>query len=94
MPGYDSAGLPKWLSDKESACNAGATGDASSIPGSGRSPGGGHGNPLQYSCLENRMDRGNWWATIHRVTKSWTRPKRLSMHACMASAMTRRQGTV
>ena len=53
MPGYDSAGLPKWLSDKESACNAGAAGDAISIPGSGRSPGGGHGNPLQYSCLEN-----------------------------------------
>ena len=94
MPGYDSAGLPKWLSDTESACNAGATGDASLIPGSGRSPGGGHSNPLQYSCLENLMDRGNWWATVHRVTKSWTRPKQLSMHACMASAMTRRQGTV
>ena len=50
-------------------------GDASgvgSIPRSGRSPGGGHGNPLQYSCLENPMDRGAWWATVHSVTKNWT----------------------
>ena len=46
--------------------------DAGSIPGSGRSPGGGHGNPLQYSCLENPMDRGAWWATVHGVAKSWT----------------------
>ena len=45
-------------------------GDASSIPGSGRSPGGGHGNSLQYSCLENPMDRGTWWATVHGVAKS------------------------
>ena len=52
-----------------------------SIPGSGRSPGGGHGNPLQYSCLENPMDRGARRALVHRVTKSRTRPKRLSMHA-------------
>ena len=42
------------------------------IPGSGRSPGGGYGHPLQYSCLENPMDRGAWWATAHRVTKSRT----------------------
>ena len=48
---------------KESACNAGATGDTDSIPGSGRSPGEGNGNPLQYSCLENPMDRGTWPAT-------------------------------
>ena len=47
------AGLPWWLSSKESACNAGVTGDIGSIPGSGSSPGGGNGNPLQYSCLEN-----------------------------------------
>ena len=47
---------------KESACNVG---DPGSIPGSGRSPGEGNGNPLQYSCLENPMDRGTWWATIH-----------------------------
>ena len=47
--------------------NAGDARDTSLIPGSGRSPGGGHGNPLQYSCLENTMDRGAWWATVHRV---------------------------
>ena len=49
-----------------------SAGDAGSIPGSGRSPGGENGNPLQYSCLENSMDRGAWQATIHRITKSWT----------------------
>ena len=54
---------------KESACNAG---DPSSIPWSGRSPGGRNGNPLQYSCLENPMDRGAWWATVHGVAKSQT----------------------
>ena len=48
-------------------------GDSASIPGSGRSPGGGHDNPLQFSCLENPMDRGAWWATVHGVTKSQTR---------------------
>ena len=69
-----------WLSSKESACNAGATGDTGSIPGSGRSPGGGHGHPLQYSCLENPMDRAAWWATVHGVAKTWTRLKRLSTH--------------
>ena len=58
------------LDSKESAYNAGNLG---SIPGLGRSPGGGHGNPLQYFCLENPMDRGAWWATVHEVTKSWTR---------------------
>ena len=46
--------------------------DTGLIPGLGRSPGGGHGNPLQYSCLENLMDRGAWRATVHGVTKSWT----------------------
>ena len=55
--------------------------DSGSIPGSGRSPGGGHGDPLQYSCLENPLDRGAWRATVHRVTQSWTRLKRLSTHA-------------
>ena len=49
--------------------------DTGSIPGLGRSPGGGHGNPLQYSCLENPMDRGAWWATVHRVAKSQTQVK-------------------
>ena len=47
-------------------------GDAGSIPGSGRSLGGGNGNPLQYYCLENSMDRGHWQATVHSVTKSWS----------------------
>ena len=46
--------------------------DVDSIPGSGRSPGGGHGNPLQDSCLENPVDRGAWWATVLRVIESWT----------------------
>ena len=54
---------------KESACNAGVSG---LIPGSGRPPGEGNGNPLQYSCLENPMDRGAWQATVHGVTNSWT----------------------
>ena len=45
--------------------------DTGSIPGSGRSPGGGHGNPLHYSCLENPMDRGAWRATVHEITESW-----------------------
>ena len=61
--------LPGGSNHKESACNAG---DLDSIPGSGRSPGEGHGNPLQHSCLENPMDRGAWWATVHGVAKSWT----------------------
>ena len=56
-------GLPWCLSDKEPTCNAGAARDPGSIPGLGKSPGGGHGNPLQHSCLENPMDRGAWWAT-------------------------------
>ena len=54
---------------KASACNSG---DLGSIPGLGRPPGEGNGNPLQYSCLENPMDGGAWWATVHGVTKSWT----------------------
>ena len=55
--------------------NAGDTEDMGSIPGSGRSPGGGDGNPLQYSCLKNPMDRGAWWATVQRVANSWTQVK-------------------
>ena len=55
---------------KEPACNAGDAGDMGSIPGSGRSPGGGHGNPFQYSCLENSMDRGAWRATVHSHKES------------------------
>ena len=60
--------------------NAGNIRDAGSISESGRSPGGGHGNPLQYSCLENPMDRGAWRATVHRVTKNWTLLK--GAHIC------------
>ena len=59
-----------------------------SIPGSGRSPGGGHGNPFQYSCLEKTMDRGAWPAPVHRVAKSWKWLKRLSMHACTVAKPT------
>ena len=60
---------------KNTPGNAGEVRDVGSIPGLRRSFGGGHGNPLQYSCLENPMDRGARWATVHRVTKSWTRLK-------------------
>ena len=66
------AGLPWWLSGKECACNAGVAGDAGLIPESGRFPGGENGNPLQYSFLENPMDRGAWWATVHRFAKNLT----------------------
>ena len=62
--------------------NAGDIKDMGSIPGSGRSPGGGHGNSLQYCCLENPMDRRAWWAAVHGVAKSRTGVKRLSVLAC------------
>ena len=67
---------------KNLPANAGDAGDMGSIPGSGRSHGGRHGNPLQYSCLENPMDREAWQATVHKVTKSQTQLKQPSMHAC------------
>ena len=74
-------GLPQWLSvTTEAACNAGARGDAGSILGPGRSLGGRHGNPLQYSILENPMGKGVWQATVHRVPKSQTWLKLLCMH--------------
>ena len=57
---------------KNALASAGDVGVAGLIPGLGRSPGGGHGSPLKYSCLENPMDTGTWWATVHRVTKKWT----------------------
>ena len=57
---------------KNPSANAEDAKDAGSIPGSGRCPGGGHGNPLQYSCLENPMHRGAWWATVHGVAESGT----------------------
>ena len=58
---------------KNLPAKAGEVRDAGSIPGSGRSPREGHGNPLWYFCLENPMDRGTWWATVYGVAKSWTR---------------------
>ena len=61
--------------------NAGDLQDAGLIPGSGRFPGGGHGNPCHYSCQENPMERGAWQATIHRVAKRRTQVKQLSTHA-------------
>ena len=57
---------------KNLPANAGDARDAGLIPGCGRSPGGGNGNPLRYSCLENSRDRGAWRATVHGVTKTWT----------------------
>ena len=67
-------GFPSGSVVKESACNAGDVAKAvGSILGSGRSPGKGNGNPLQYSYLGNSMGRGAWWATVHGVAKSWTR---------------------
>ena len=69
---YIKNGLPWWLSGKESTYNAGATEDVGLIPGLARTPTGGHGNPLQYSCLENPLDRGARWATVHRAAKNRT----------------------
>ena len=68
---------------KNLLANAGDLRGTGLILGLGRSLGEGNGNPLQYSCLENPMDRGFWWATVHKVAKSQTRLKQLSMHACM-----------
>ena len=64
---YEYMGFPGGADGKESGCNAG---DLGLIPGLGRSPGGGHGNPLQYSCLEHPMDREACWATVYGVAKS------------------------
>ena len=79
----DSADDSEWqvaLVVENLPANAGDIRDVGSIPGLERSPGGGYGNPFQYSCVENPMDRGSWQATVHRVTKSQTRLKRLSTH--------------
>ena len=67
----DKDGFPGGSDGKASVCNAG---DPGSIPGLGRSPGEGNGNPLQYSCLENPTDRGAWWTTVHGVAESRTLP--------------------
>ena len=62
--------------------------EMSSIPGLGRSPGRGHGNSLQYLCLENPMDRGVWQAVVHRAAQSWTQLKQPGMHACVRNIHT------
>ena len=81
-PFYMCAGsFPRGTSVTHPPANARDPREMGSIPGLGRSPGGGHSNPLQYPCLENPMDRGAWQATVHRVAKSRTRLKWLGMHA-------------
>ena len=74
-------GLPRWFIGKESAYNERDIGDVGSIPGSGRFPGRGHGNRLQYSCLENPTDRGAWKAAVHRARKRQKQLKQLSTRA-------------
>ena len=76
---------------KNLPAHAGGTRDGGSIPGSGRSPGGDNGNPLQYSCLENPMDGGAWRAAVHGVAKSQTRLKQLSMYTRDKSSIRERQ---
>ena len=68
----DSLGFPSDTVVKNLPTSAEDARDVGLIPGSGRSPGEGNGNPLQNSCLENPMDRGAWWATVHGVAKGWT----------------------
>ena len=70
------------LAVKNLPANAGDIRGADSVPGPGGSPGGGHGNPLQYSCLENSLDREAWWAAVQGVTLSQMQLKRLSTHIC------------
>ena len=70
-------GFPGGAVVKNQPANAGDARDMGSIPESGKSPAVGNGNPLQYSCLENSLDRGAWWATVHGLEQSWTR---LSAH--------------
>ena len=65
---------------KNLPASAGGVRDKSSISGLGRTPGGGHGNPLQYSCLGNPIDRGAWWSTVHWVAKNRTQLKQFSTH--------------
>ena len=76
---WTKLGFPSGSDNKAPTCNAG---DPGSIPGLGRSPREGNGNPLQYSCLEKSMDRGARWATVHGVAKSWIQLKQHSTHTC------------
>ena len=75
-------GLPVALVVKNLPASAEDIRDVGLITGSGRFPGGGHGNPLQYSCLENPKNRGAWWATVRSIAKCQTRLKWLSVHTC------------
>ena len=77
LPTPGVIGFPGDSVSKEVTCNVG---DLGLIPGLGRSFGGGHDNPLNYSCLENSMDRGAWWATVHGVTKNWTQLSNKTQH--------------
>ena len=81
--------FPGGSDGKASVCNAG---DLGSIPGSGRSAGEGNGNPFQYYCLENPMDRGTWWAAVHGATKSWTRLSDVPPQKGRAESLTRLMG--
>ena len=85
FPGGSGGKVPLWwycaICSHHLPTNAGNARDTGSILGLGRSPGGGHGNPLQYSCLENPMDRGAWRATVCKVAQNWTWLKRLSTAA-------------
>ena len=72
---------------KNRSVNTGNVRDTDSIPGLGRSPGEGNGNPLQYSCLENSMDRGAWQAIVHGVAKSWIRPSNFTCCAVLSHSV-------
>ena len=105
--GIFQAGVPEWVAisfSRESSqprdrtqqvknppANSGDSRHASSIPGAGRPPGGGHDNPLQYSCLENPTDRGDWRATVHGVTQSWTGLTNKSSHGGSVAADLRKE---
>ena len=86
---WDSPGSLVAQMVKNLPANAGDAGDVDLIPGLGRSPGEGNGNPLQYTCLENPMDKGGWRATVHRVAKSQARRKQLSMHVFVTTTVAR-----
>ena len=91
---YTHMNFPGGTSGKESACNAGDIKRPGFDPWVGKIPWGDHGNPLQYSCLENPMDRGAWQAIVHRVAKSWTRLKRLSSSTYQFSSVTQSRPTL